>query len=309
MRLSPVVAVPLILLWAFGYPLGALGVAAMSPMLLVFLRFGLSGIAMAVVVRATGRRWPCGAALRHAVVAGLLGQAGQFMGLYLGLTAGVPPAVAALVIAVNPVVTTLAARITLAEKLTGRKVVAAALGLAAVVAACWSAVGHLTHAGAGIGFTLLGLAGLVSGGLYQQRFCRGADPITLNAVGLMSSALPAGIAAIATGLAVPHPVRAVEVLAAMVVLSSLVATTLYVRAIAQAGAVAAASVFAVIPSVTALMTYAMFGTRPSLGAVVGLVLGAAACVVTSGVGGHGARRVIRRAALRATGQGPVRSGA
>ncbi len=287
MRILRSIELPLIVLWAFGYPLGALGVAAMSPMLLLFLRFGLSGAAMALLVAVTGRRLPRGADLGHAAIAGMCSQAVQFIGLYLGLRAGVPPAVAALVIAMNPVVTTFAARVTLGERLTRRKIAAATLAAVAVLCACWSAVGHLTHANAGIGFTLLGLAGLVVGGLYQQRFCAGRDPIALNAVALCVSAVPAGALALAFGSTVTDPVRGAEVVGLMVVLSSLVATTLYVRLIARSGAAGAATIFAVIPSVTALFSLIMFGTHPTVGAGIGLAVGAVACLIAAGRRGRG----------------------
>ena len=43
-------ALSVVVLYAFGYPLGALGIAAMSPFLLLFLRFAVSGVLMLGVV-------------------------------------------------------------------------------------------------------------------------------------------------------------------------------------------------------------------------------------------------------------------
>ncbi len=281
MGIPPLLALAVVVLYAFGYPLGALGIAAMSPFLLLFLRFAISGVLMLGLVRATGRRIPRGADLGHAVVVGLLTQATQFLGCYLGLQAGVPAGVAALIIGVNPAVTTVVARVALRERLTARRAVAAALGLAAVVTACWSTVPALTHAGAGIGFTLLGLVGIAVGGVYQQRFCREVDPLAGNAVGMAVAAVPAGALAVLFGASVTDPAKGVLVLVLMVLLSSMTATTLYLRVIGIAGASGAAMLFAVIPSVSALFAFLMLGEPVHAGVVAGLVLGGAACAIAS----------------------------
>lgn len=281
MRIPPLLAVSVVLLWALGYPLGAIGVGAMSPFLLLFLRFALSGVLMAAVVAGTRRALPRGRQWGHAVIAGLLTQALQFLGCYLGFQAGVPAGIAALILGVNPAVTAVVARVTLRERLTRRKVAAAGLGLAAVVAACWATVPQLAHAGAGIGFVLLGLAGLAVGGVYQQRFCRDVDPVVGNTVGLLTATVPTGILVLVFGATVTDPVRAAVVLAVMVVLSSMVATTLYLRVIAIAGAGGAAMLFAVIPAVAALLSFLLLGESFRAGAVVGLALGSAACVVAA----------------------------
>ena len=55
--------------------------------------------------------------------------------------------------------------------------------------------------------------------------------------------------------------------------------TLYLHAVKQAGAAQVAMLFAVIPSGAALLTWLLIGTRPDVGVVVGLVIGALACVV------------------------------
>ncbi len=285
MRIPPALATAVVVLYAFGYPLGALGVAAMSPFLLLFLRFAISGALMLGLVRVAGRDLPRGADLGHALVVGLLTQAMQFLGCYLGLRAGVPAGVAALVIGVNPAVTTVVVRIALRERLTPRRALAAVLGLAAVVTACWSTVPALAHAGAGIGFTLLGLAGIALGGVYQQRFCRDVDPVAGNAVGMAVAAVPAGVLALVFGAAVTDPRRGALVLVLMVLLSSMTATTLYLRVIGIAGASGAAMLFALIPSVSALFAFLMLGEPVHPAVIAGLVLGSAACA-TASLGGR-----------------------
>src|SRR2546423_5964373 len=71
--------------YALGYPIGALAVSAMSPMVVLAFRFGLAAIILgtwAVVARVT---WPTHMTLVHVLVSGLLAQGVLFVGLYLAL--------------------------------------------------------------------------------------------------------------------------------------------------------------------------------------------------------------------------------
>ena len=71
--------------------------------------------------------------------------------------------------------------------------------------------------------------------------------------------------------------QAAWTVAVLVLANSVVAATLYIAAIKQAGAAAVSLLFGIIPSMAALLSWAIMGERPDLGVVAGLVLGAAAC--------------------------------
>ena len=123
-------------LYAFGYPIGALAVSVLSPMAVLVFRFGLAALILgswALVARVS---WPTGMALVHVLVSGLLAQGVLFVCLYLALQHGAPAVLGAVVVSMNPVVTALLAAIFLGESLTVSRVVALALGAAAVLAAC-----------------------------------------------------------------------------------------------------------------------------------------------------------------------------
>src|SRR5246127_1871423 len=104
-------------LYAMGYPIGTLAVTAISPMAVLVLRFGLAAIIRASWTILARAAWPRGTQLGHVAVAGLLIQAVQFCALYQAVRLGAPAVLCAVVIAMNPVTTTILAATFLREPL------------------------------------------------------------------------------------------------------------------------------------------------------------------------------------------------
>ncbi|WP_020670328.1 DMT family transporter [Amycolatopsis nigrescens] len=279
MRISLPIAVATVLVWATGYPAGAFGVATMSPFLLTTFRFGLAAVVLTVFALAARARFPRGRLLWHTAVAGVLGQAVQFCGLYGGLHAGVPPAVSALVIGLNPVLTALLASVALRERISGARLAGLALGVLAVFAALGGRVLAAGGIDAGTGLTLLGLAGLAASGVYQQRFCRAVDVRAGAAVQLAVATPAAAVLALLEHGGVTDWPRSWLVLGWLVLVNSALGAVLYLTAVRQGGAAKASMLFSVIPSVTALISWPLMGTAPDPGVLVGLALGAVACLL------------------------------
>lgn len=280
MRIPPLPAAAFILLWAFGYPLGALGVSAMSPMALLTIRFAGSAAALGIIAVVTRRAFPRGQQLGHVAVVGLLTQFLQFGCAYLALQLGVPAVIVALVIALNPVATAILAWPVLGQRLGSRQWIGIAVGTAAVLAACLPRVmADASTMGIAVGLTLLALTGVALGGIYQQRFCGGVDLVAGNAVQLGVALIPTAAITLATPESITDPLRAAWVLPTMIIASSMIATTLFLRLVNTAGAAATSMLFTLIPSASALLAWGLLGQRPDIGIVIGLVLGAASLVI------------------------------
>jgi drug/metabolite transporter (DMT)-like permease len=263
--------------YAMGYPIGALAVSAMSPMAVLVFRFGLAGGILSGWVLAARVSWPRGRTLMHVLVSGLLGQALQFICLYVALLHGAPAVLGAVVISMNPVVTTVLAAVFLGERLTWGRTIALVLGVAAVLAAC---AGRLVTVGGVDAVVLLLVVALVAvagGGVYQQRFCSGVDFRAMAALKNLVSVVPVAALLFVSPWSVTDPWKAVGAVAAVVLFNATTAMTFYVRAINNYGAAAVAMLFAVIPAVAGLLSWLMLGQRPDIGIAVGLVLGAGAC--------------------------------
>jgi len=278
-RLSTKLAAPTVLLYAAGYPIGAATVSVMSPFLVIVLRFAASAVVLWAILAIRRQPLPTRAQAGHAVIAGLLTQGVQFLGLYWGLAHGVSSGLASLVIALNPVVTAVFMAALLGHRESRRGVVALVLATAAVLLACAPRIVHDHDAGLPIVAVVIAMVGLSVGGVYQGRHCAGADPMAVTAIGLTASTPLAGIAAASAPMTCSDWPRAITLLTIMVVFSSVGATTLYAVCIKQSGARAASILFAVIPAAASVMAWISLGDRLSVPAVCGLILGAAACIL------------------------------
>jgi drug/metabolite transporter (DMT)-like permease len=239
--------------------------------------------------------WPTGRTLVHVLISGLLAQGLLFTCLYVALMHGAPAVLGAVIISMNPVVTAVLAAMFLGESLTVIRAGALALGVVAVLAAC---AGRLISVGGVDPAVLLILVSLISvaaGGVYQQKFCSGVDFRATAALQNAACILPVVALAVVMPWTVTDPWKAAGAVAAVVLLNAVLSMTLYVRGVNDYGAAAVAMLFAVIPAVAGVLSWAMLGQRPDIGIAVGLVVGAAACSLNA----KGTRRQAEPAAARA----------
>jgi drug/metabolite transporter (DMT)-like permease len=267
--------------YAVGYPIGALAVAAMTPMAVLVLRFSLAAIILAALALAARTAWPRGAQFGHVVVTGLLIQAVQFCCLYEALLLGAPAVLCAVVVAMNPVATALLAAMVLREPLGLQRIAALVLGVVAVFAACAKRLMSAHGVDPVIALLVLALLGLAAGGVYQQRYCAGVDFRAMGAVQNAVALIPAAVLAALTPFAVHDAVNASFAVTGMVLLNATLAVSLYLRAISMHGAAAVAMLFALIPAAAAVLCWLMLGQRPDIGVAIGLLAGGLACWLNS----------------------------
>ncbi len=270
-------AVALTFLYALGYPIGALSVSAMTPMLVLVARFALAGAILATWALFAKAAWPTGRKLGHVIVTGLLMQAVQFCALYEALEHGAPAVLGAVVISMNPVVTAVLAALFLNERLNGWRIVALGLGVLAVLAACANRLLATGGIDTVLVLLLVALLGLAAGGVYQQRFCADVDFRVNSAIQNLAGLLPAGALALLTPSAVHDPWKAAGAVAAVVLFNATLCTSLYVRSVSKFGAAAVAMLFCVIPAVAGLLSWILLGQRVDIGMGIGLAIGALAC--------------------------------
>lgn len=273
-------------LYALGYPIGALAVAAMTPMAALVLRFSLAASILAIWTVLVKAPWPRGAQFGHVVVAGLLIQAVQFCSLYEALQLGSPAVLGAVAIAMNPVTTAILGAVFLREPLGPQRLAALTLGVVAVLAACARRLMSAHGVDPVILLLVLALLGLSAGGVYQQRFCAGVDFRAMSAMQNAVALIPAAALAILTPFSVHDGAKAAIAVGGMVLLNATLAVSLYLRAINTHGAAAVAMLFAVIPAVAAVLSWLMLGQRPDAGVAVGLVAGGFACWLNTRASGR-----------------------
>lgn len=263
-----------ILMWSSGYVAGKIAVPYAAPFTLVFIRFAVAAAILLLVSLALGAKWPKTLVeYFHLAVVGVLIQAVQFSGLYSGISLGVSAGVSALIVGTMPVFTALGAGWFLAEKVTARQWFGLLIGLVGVSLV----VGHKIQLGeAGLdGYlaVVLALMGITSGTLYQKRFCASMDIRTGGFIQLsVASLITFVLAQHYEGLAVIWSNEFILATAWMSLVNSIGAISLLYLLIRRGEASRVASLFYLIPSVTALMAFIVLGEVLTPLAIMGFVV-------------------------------------
>ncbi len=250
-----------ILMWSSGYVAGKIAVPFAGPFTLVFIRFAIAAVILLMVSLATRAAWPDSPArLFHIAVVGVLIQAVQFSGLYSGISLGVSAGVSALIVGTMPVFTALGAHWVLNERITRRQWLGLFIGLIGVTLV----VAHKLHLGeagvAGYAAVVLALVGITCGTLYQKRFCVGMDIRTGGFIQLsVASVITFLLANHYENLAVNWSVEFVYATAWMSLVNSIGAISVLYILIRKGEASRVASLFYLIPPVTAVMAYLVLG--------------------------------------------------
>ncbi|MGV9821153.1 DMT family transporter [Nocardia xishanensis] len=269
-RMLPAAQPLFVLMWSSAFIAGIIGVGAAPPLLVLFARFTIAGLLLALYARAVGAEWPRGAQLRHVVVAGLLMQIVQFGAFYTAMSEHVSAAVIALVQGLNPVVIALCAGF-IGETVSARQWFGFGIGGVGVAVAV---IDQSHFSLVGLILCIVGLLGLSIGTVYQKRFVPQVDSRAATAVHVTASAPVAGLLAVAGGqLTVSDPARFAGSLTWMVLVNSMAAFLLLNAMLRRWDATRVGRLFFATPAVTALLAWALIGEPLRPLTVAGLAIG------------------------------------
>jgi drug/metabolite transporter (DMT)-like permease len=265
-----------VLLWSTGFLGARLGLPFAGPFTLLSLRFLCTVLILAVVIPLTGARWPGTLAeVRHIAIVGILAH-GLYLGAnWTGIAEQMPLGIVALIGGLQPLLTAVLAAPLLNEKVTLRVWAGLSLGLLGVVLVLLPKIGMEGITPLGVIGVIIGLFSLTAGTLYQKRYCPAAPLITGAAI-QFTAAL---ILVVPTMLLVHEkPVvwtwqLGVSVLWLSVVLSLGAITLLWIL-VRRGEASKVASMFYLVPPVTALLAYLMFGEKLELLTLLGMAVAA-----------------------------------
>lgn len=208
----------------------------------------------------------------HLLLTGVLLQTVQLGAVFFGLGHGVPAGTSALILSTCPLIVAAAAVPLFDERLTGRQWAGLGIGLAGVFV-CVS--GSLSGGGwpVGYGYTVLALAGLAAGTLYQKRFGRTVDLRTGTTVQLLGAALTTfPLAAAYGGLGIPLTADALGALAWLAVVNSIGALILLFVLLRRGTGGAATSLLYLVPPVTAVLAVPVLGQDLTAATVLGMAI-------------------------------------
>lgn len=280
----PAISLPFlfILMWSSGYVVGKMALPFVGPYTLIFIRFASAALILLAVAMVTKAPWPqTRAQFGHLVVVGLLIQALQFAGLYLGLGLGVSAGVAALIVGTMPVFTALGATKFLNEKVSPVEWLGLVGGLFGVALVVYEQLASTAAASLSAYLcVVLALVGITAGSLYQKKYCSGMDLRTGGFIQLTTAAIVMFfLAEHFEGLAVRWTPTMVFASSWLSLVNSIGAISILFILMRKGEASRVAGLFHLIPAVTALMGFVFLGETFSFINAVGFVITALAVYV------------------------------
>jgi drug/metabolite transporter (DMT)-like permease len=263
-----------VVLWSTGFIGAKLGLPYAEPFTFLSLRFvGVLAILVPLcwVFRAP---WPNRQGFAHMIVAGALMQGGYLGGVFASLHQGMPAGVSALITGLQPVCTAVLGGWLLRERVSARQWLGLALGLAGVGLVVGERIAVQSLTPAAIALSLVALASITLGTIWQKRHGGAIDLRTGAAIQFAAAILVLAPCAFAfESRQVRWSGEFVFALAWLVVVLSFGAVFLLFYLIRHGAATRVASLFYLVPPTTALIAWPLFGESYGIAAAAGMGLG------------------------------------
>src|ERR1700712_2051401 len=244
-----------VLLWSTGFIGTKYVLRDAEPLTYLSIRMALVVGLMAVIVAIARPPWPDRKGVGHSIVAGLLVHGFYLSGTAIAIAHSIPAGLSALIPGLQPILTSTLANRWLGERVTPLQWGGLLLGLAGVVLILHNRT-ISGDAGWGWSASVVSLVSITLGTLYQKRYCGGIDWRAGNLVQYLAAAI---FFAMGAWLFETNTVRwtgefILAVLWLAVVLSIGSIGLLY-WLIRRSAATSVASLFYLVPAVTAVMAY------------------------------------------------------
>lgn len=266
-----------VLLWSTGFIGARYAMPHAEPFTFLAMRYALALALLGGLVALTSAPWPKWRPAGHAMIAGSLIHGVYLGGVFYAVRHGLNAGIAALIVGLQPILTTVLAASFLGEKIKPRHYLGLALGLVGV------AMVILPKLGGGADYRFQTLApvflsalGISAGSVWQKRFVGGVDLRTGTALQYLGALIPTLLLAFATEtMVVDWTGELVFALFWLVLVLSIGAIFLMLYLIREGAVSSVASLMYLVPGVTAVMAYLLFGETLEPIQLAGLVL---ACV-------------------------------
>ena len=256
-----------VLLWSSGAIFSKWGLAHASPFAFLLMRFAIAFMALLLIMPLMKFQMPRGSrAVGYALATGVVLLGAYQIFYLLALDLKVTPGVMATVMGVQPILTA----VIMERRHSFSRSLGLLLGLAGLVLVVYQGIGLAGLSWAGMLYALLALASMTAGTLMQKR-------ITHNPLGTLPLQYLAGL--LVCAVFVPfqpfhfeHSAGFVVPVLWMGLVVSVLATLLLYRMIARGNLVNVTSLFYLVPAVTAVMDYLIFGNKLAALSVLGMAM-------------------------------------
>jgi drug/metabolite transporter (DMT)-like permease len=262
-----------VVLWASGFIGAKLGLPYAEPLTFLALRMFGVVVLLGLFMLIAGAKWPGREGALDSYVTGVLMHALYLGGVYISIAKGLPAALSALVVGLQPLLTSTIANRLLGERVAPRQWVGLVLGLSGVylVVQDKATVGAATPL-AWIA-AVVGLVAITIGTVYQKRFGSGIDWRPAMFIQYAAAGILFALGATAFETRTVHwTPEFLFALGWLVFVLSFGAIWLLYFLIRRAAATRVVSLFYLTPPVTALMAWSLFGERLAPLALVGMAV-------------------------------------
>lgn len=273
-----------VFLWATGFIGSRLTAPYAEPLSFLAIRFAIVAVILALggfILRAP---WPDRRTALHAVIAGGLIHGGYLGGVFWSIREGMPAGVSALIVGLQPLMTAILAAPFLRERITWRHWAGLIIGIAGVALVVWP---KLTFDAYGItpatvAANVLATLSITIGSIYQKRFISRLDLRTGNSLQFLGGgAVMLAAALYSERFAIAWNGDVIFAMVWLVFVLSIGAITLLYLMIRHGEVSRVAGLFYLVPAVTALVAFGLFGEKLLPVQILGMAVCAGAVMLVT----------------------------
>lgn len=273
-RLAPLVFV---LVWSTGFIGARIGTRYAAPFTVLAIRLAIASCALALLTLAFRSAWPNRSVdYRRSAIIGILLHAGYLGGTFVAVNLGLPVSVSALVVSLQPVLVAALSGPILGEQLIRRQWFGVGLGLLGVIIVLTPGLTHHEDTTYTVGAVIAAIVSLLSttiATIMQKRYGASIPMLAGTSVQYAAAAIVLVIAAaLFENFNVDWTPEFIGILGWMIGALSIGAVLLMFWLLRRGTAASFSSLYFLVPPVTAVMGYILFGEHLPPVALLGLAI-------------------------------------
>ena len=262
-----------VVFWASGFVGAKYGLRYAEPLTFLAIRMAAAVLLLGILIALTRPKWPDGRGIMHSAATGLMVHGLYLGGVFIAIENGLSAGLVALVVSLQPVLTSTTANRWLGERVVPRQWLGLVLGLAGVYLILHNKIATGETTPLAWLSASLALVGITVGTLYQKRFGGGIDWRPALAVQYAAAAFLFALGAWGFETRIVHwTPQFLFAVGWLVFVLSFGAVWLLYFLIRRSAATRVVSLFYLTPPITALMAWALFGERLTPLALAGMAI-------------------------------------
>ena len=274
-----------VVLWATGFVVAKLSAGHVEPLTFLTIRFPIAGLLFGVFAVYQRAPWPNFQRALHASIAGVLLHGAYLGPVYWVVAHGMPAGVCALIIGLQPLMTSILAALIIGEAIGRRHWLGLVIGIIGVALVVWPKITMGNIEGITpltVGLNVLGAFSVSLGTVYQKKFATG---LNMASAGFWQY-VGASLVVLAGAAALEHfgfdgSFNAWFALGWSVIVLSLVAITLLMLLIRHGDVSRVSGLIFLVPAVSSMMTYLLFNETLLPIQIVGMAVCAGAVFIVT----------------------------